>query len=33
MSLRLVEKLKGREVALKTAKQMEFDWNEHGLVL
>ncbi|GAL36551.1 ThiJ/PfpI family protein [Vibrio maritimus] len=33
MSLRLVEKLKGREIALKTAKQMEFDWNEDGEVL
>lgn len=33
MSLRLVEKLKGREIALKTAKQMEFDWNEDGVVL
>ncbi|USD61988.1 DJ-1/PfpI family protein [Vibrio sp. SCSIO 43140] len=33
MSLRLVEKLKGREIALKTAKQMEFDWNENGVIL
>ncbi|WP_394154176.1 DJ-1/PfpI family protein [Vibrio maritimus] len=33
MSLRLVEKLKGREIALKTAKQMEFEWNEDGVVL
>lgn len=33
MSLRLVEKLKGRDIALKTAKQMEFDWNEDGVVL
>lgn len=33
MSLRLVEKLKGRDIALKTARQMEFDWNEGGVVL
>ncbi|GMQ46593.1 DJ-1/PfpI family protein [Vibrio sp. 10N] len=33
MSLRLVEKLKGREVALNTARQMEFDWNENGRIL
>ncbi len=33
MSLRLVEKLRGRDIALKTAKQMEFDWCEHGVTL
>lgn len=33
MSLRLVEKLMGRDVAIKTAKQMEFDWNEQGVVM
>ena len=29
MSLHLVEKLASRDLALKTAKQMEFDWNEN----
>jgi transcriptional regulator GlxA family with amidase domain len=28
MSLHLVERLAGRELALRTARQMEYDWNE-----
>jgi len=28
MSLHLVERLQGRELALRTARQMEFDWTE-----
>jgi len=30
MSLHLVERLAGRELALNTARQMEFDWHEDG---
>ncbi|WP_148864055.1 DJ-1/PfpI family protein [Marinobacter fonticola] len=30
MSLHLVERLAGRELAVKTARQMEFDWTENG---
>jgi transcriptional regulator GlxA family with amidase domain len=30
MSLHLVERLAGRELALATARQMEYRWNEHG---
>ncbi len=30
MSLHLVEKLVGRELALKTARQMDFDWTENS---
>jgi transcriptional regulator GlxA family with amidase domain len=30
MSLHLVERLAGRELALGTARQMEFDWHEDG---
>ena len=28
MSLHLVERLAGRELAMATARQMEFDWTE-----
>ena len=28
MSLHLVERLAGRELALRTARQMDFDWHE-----
>lgn len=31
MSLHLVERLASRELALKTARQMEFDWTENSL--
>ena len=30
MSLHLVERLAGRELALRTARQMDFDWYENG---
>lgn len=30
MSLHLVERLAGRELALQTARQMDFDWHENG---
>jgi transcriptional regulator GlxA family with amidase domain len=30
MSLHLVERLAGRELASKTARQMEFDWAENA---
>ncbi|WP_203143060.1 DJ-1/PfpI family protein [Marinobacter mangrovi] len=30
MSLHLVERIAGRDLALKTARQMEFDWTENG---
>lgn len=30
MSLHLVDRLAGRDLALKTARQMEFDWTENG---
>lgn len=29
MSLHLVERLKERDLALRTAKQLEFDWTEN----
>jgi transcriptional regulator GlxA family with amidase domain len=28
MSLHLVERLAGRELALRTARQMDYDWHE-----
>ena len=31
MSLHLVERLAGRELALLTARQMEFRWDEQGV--
>ena len=30
MSLHLVERLMGQELALNTARQMEFDWTQNG---
>lgn len=30
MSLHLVEKLHGRELAVRTARQLEFDWAENS---
>ncbi len=33
MSLHLVERLAGRELALRTARQMEFDWTQGGVTV
>jgi transcriptional regulator GlxA family with amidase domain len=33
MSLHLVERLAGRELAVSTARQMEFDWTENGVTV
>jgi transcriptional regulator GlxA family with amidase domain len=30
MSLHLVERLEGRDLALRTARQMDYDWQEQG---